>query len=50
MFDNPVLHIAVLRAAIWTAAIAGGVGLVIGILAAWLLRQRPQPSVPAPKP
>lgn len=50
MFDNPVLHIAVRRTAMWTGAIAGGVGLAVGILATWLLRRRKQPAQPAPSP
>lgn len=43
MFDNPVLHIAIHRTTMWTGAIAGGVGLVVGILATWLLRGRKPP-------
>jgi ketosteroid isomerase-like protein len=41
MFDNPVLHIAVKQTAWWAGGIAGAVGLVVGFLAAWLLRRRP---------
>jgi uncharacterized protein (TIGR02246 family) len=50
MFDNPVLHLAVRRTALWTGAIAGGVGLVVGIGATWLLRRRKPLSPPAPSP
>jgi ketosteroid isomerase-like protein len=42
MFDNPVLHIAVRRTALWTGGIAAAAGLVLGTLAAWLLRRRKQ--------
>jgi uncharacterized protein (TIGR02246 family) len=40
MFDNPVLHIAVRRMAIWSAGIAGVVGLAVGCIATALLRRR----------
>jgi hypothetical protein len=35
-----VLHLAVRRTALWSAVIAGCAGLVLGGLAAWLLRRR----------
>ncbi len=40
MFDNPVLHIAVQRTALWTGIPAGIAGLVVGAGAVWLLRPR----------
>jgi uncharacterized protein (TIGR02246 family) len=41
MFDNPVLRIAVRRAALWTGGIAAVAGLAVGFAAARLLRRRP---------
>lgn len=47
MFDNPVLHIAVRRTAMWTGGIAGAAGLVIGLLVAWFLRRPKQGGQPS---
>jgi ketosteroid isomerase-like protein len=44
LFDNPVLHTAVHNALTMAGAIGVGVGLVIGILAARMLRSRKQPA------
>jgi uncharacterized protein (TIGR02246 family) len=40
MFDNPVLHIAVRRAATWAGGLAGAAGLAVGFVVARLLRRR----------
>jgi uncharacterized protein (TIGR02246 family) len=40
MFDNPVLHLAMHRTALWTGIPAGVAGLVVGAGAIWLLRPR----------
>jgi ketosteroid isomerase-like protein len=44
-FDNPVLGIAIKRAAVWTGVIAGVVGAAAGVTAGLLLRRkRPTPA------
>jgi uncharacterized protein (TIGR02246 family) len=47
VFDNPILHIAIRRTALWTGGIAAVAGLALGFIVAWLLRRRGQP---APQP
>ncbi|HEV3119329.1 MAG TPA: nuclear transport factor 2 family protein [Gemmataceae bacterium] len=44
MFDNPLLYIAVRRAATWTALIAVVVGLAIGVIGMRVLRRRHAPT------
>jgi uncharacterized protein (TIGR02246 family) len=50
MFDNPVLHIAVQRTAMWAGGIAAVAGLVIGFVVAWFLRRRKAGGQPSPPP
>jgi uncharacterized protein (TIGR02246 family) len=38
IFDNGVLHLAVQRTALWTAIMAGLIGLILGILLSWVVR------------
>ncbi len=40
MFDNPVLVMTVKRVGLWISLIAGGVGLLVGFLAARMVRGR----------
>jgi hypothetical protein len=40
MFDNPVLHIAIRRTALWVGLVVGVGGLAAGFVAARLLRRR----------
>jgi ketosteroid isomerase-like protein len=50
MFDNPVLYIAVRRAATWAGGIAAVLGIAVGFGVAWWLRRRKpglQPAAPA---
>jgi uncharacterized protein (TIGR02246 family) len=45
MFDNPVLHIAIRRTALWTGGIAALVGVLLGVVATWLWgRRRARPA------
>lgn len=45
MFDNPILHMAIKKTAIWVGSIAGGGGLVVGLVAgALLFRRRSKPA------
>ncbi len=40
LFDNEILHYAVKRTAIWTAMIAGAVGLLIGFVVAKMMKRK----------
>jgi ketosteroid isomerase-like protein len=45
MFNNPVMDIAIQRIEIWTAVIAGTIGLLLGALIMFVLRRRvPKPA------
>ena len=45
IFDNPVLHLAIKKTAIWVGSIAGGGGLLVGlIVGAMIFRRRSKPT------
>lgn len=46
MFDNPVLHLAIKKTGIWAGSIAGGGGLLVGlIIGALIFRSRSKPTL-----
>jgi uncharacterized protein (TIGR02246 family) len=45
MFDNPILNMAIKKTGIWIGSIAGGIGLLVGlIVAALIFRSRSKPT------
>jgi uncharacterized protein (TIGR02246 family) len=50
VFDNPILHIAVRRTAVWTAIIGGLAGVALGFVAAGLLRRHKPGGQASPHP
>jgi len=40
MFDNPVLNLAVKMTALWTGAISGVVGMIVGFAISWVVGRR----------